>query len=118
MHIERFDAETDRDLVRACHEIHVAAAPVDVPGEPPMSDRFFAGWLRMYWTEDRPETWLARDTAGVPSGWYSLTLPARENTHLAYLTPVVGLGYRRRGIGTALVRHAAGRAHEIGRAHV
>ena len=116
MHIERFDAETDRDLVRACHEIHVAAAPVDVPGEPPMSDRFFAGWLRMYWTEDRPETWLARDTAGVPSGWYSLTLPARENTHLAYLTPVVGLGHRRRGIGTALVRHAAGRAHAGGRA--
>jgi RimJ/RimL family protein N-acetyltransferase len=116
MHIERFDAETDRDLVRACHEIHVAAAPVDVPGEPPMSDRFFAGWLRMYWTEDRPETWLARDAAGVPSGWYSLTLPARENTHLAYLTPVVGLGYRRHGIGTALVRHAAGRAQAGGRA--
>jgi len=116
MHIERFDAETDRDLVRACHEIHVATAPVDVPGEPPMSDRVFAGWLRMYWTEDRPETWLARDAEGVPCGWYSLTLPARENTHLAYLTPVVGLGYRRRGIGTALVRHAAGRAHAGGRA--
>jgi len=116
MHIERFDAETDRDLVRACHEIHVAAAPVDVPGEPPMSDRFFAGWLRMYWTEDRPETWLARDAAGVPSGWYSLTLPARENTHLAYLTPVVGLGYRRHGIGTALVRHAAGQTQAGGRA--
>jgi RimJ/RimL family protein N-acetyltransferase len=116
MHIERFDAETDRDLVRACHEMHVAAAPVDVPGEPPMSDRFFAGWLRMYWTEDRPETWLARDAAGVPSGWYSLTLPARENTHLAYLTPVVGLAHRRHGIGTALVRHAAGRAHAGGRA--
>jgi RimJ/RimL family protein N-acetyltransferase len=81
-----------------------------------MSDRFFAGWLRMYWTEDRPETWLARDAAGVPSGWYSLTLPARENTHLAYLTPVVGLGYRRHGIGTALVRHAAGRAQAGGRA--
>src|SRR5215475_15738357 len=116
MHIERFDAETDLDLVRACHEMHVAAAPVDVPGEPPMSDRVFAGWLRMYWTEDRPETWLARDPEGVPCGWYSLTLPARENTHLAYLTPVVGLGDRRRGIGTALVRHAAGRAHAGGRA--
>lgn len=116
MHIERFDAETDRDLVRACHEMHVAAAPVDVPGEPPMSDRVFAGWLRMYWTEDRPETWLARDAAGVPCGWYSLTLPERENTHLAYLSPLVGLAHRRRGIGTALVRHAAGRAHDGGRA--
>jgi RimJ/RimL family protein N-acetyltransferase len=116
MHIERFDAETDRDLVRACHEMHVAAAPVDVPGEPPMSDRVFAGWLRMYWTEDRPETWLARDAAGVPCGWYSLTLPERENTHLAYLSPLAGLAHRRRGIGTALVRHAAGRAHDGGRA--
>ena len=42
MHIERFDVDTDLDLVRACHEMYVAAMPVDVPGEPPMSDRAFA----------------------------------------------------------------------------
>ena len=116
MHIERFDAETDRDLVRACHEMYVAAAPVDAPGEPVMSDRVFAGWLRMHWTGDRPEICLARNAAGAPCGWYSLILPARENTHLAYLDPVVGLPYRRQGIGTALVRHAAERAHEEGQA--
>ncbi len=115
MHIERFDVETDRDLVRACHEMYVAAMPVDVPGEPPMSDRAFAGWLRLSWTEDRPQTWLARDGAGTPRGFYVLTLPERENTHLAYLDPVVGLPYRRQGIGTALVRHAAERAQEGGR---
>jgi RimJ/RimL family protein N-acetyltransferase len=115
MHIERFDAETDRDLVRACHDMHVAAYPVDVPGEPPMSDRAFAGWLRLSWTEDRPQTWLARDAAGAPRGWYALTLPERENTQLAYLIPLVGLPHRRQGIGTTLVRHAAGRAQEAGR---
>jgi RimJ/RimL family protein N-acetyltransferase len=115
MHIEWFDVETDRDLVRACHEMYVAAMPVDVPGEPPMSDRAFAGWLRLSWTEDRPQTWLARDSAGAPRGFYLLTLPERENTHLAYLDPVVGLPYRRQGIGTSLVRHAAGRAQEGGR---
>ena len=115
MHIERFDADTDRDLVRACHEMYVAAMLVDVPGEPPMSDRVFAGWLRLSWTEDRPETWLARVAAGAPRGWYALTLPARENTHLAYFGPLVSLPYRRQGIGTALVRHAAGRAQEGGR---
>ena len=115
MRLERFDAGTDRDVVRACHEMHVAAAPVDVPGEPPMSDRVFAGWLRMHWTGDRPETWLARDATGAPCGWYSLILPRRENTHLAYLVPLVGLPHRRHGIGTALVRHAAERAHEEGR---
>jgi len=115
MRIERFDAGTDRDVVRACHEMHVAAAPVDVPGEPPMSDRVFAGWLKQSWTGDRPETWLARDAAGAPCGWYALTLPERENTHLAYFDPLVGLVHRRRGIGTALVRHAAERAHEEGR---
>jgi GNAT superfamily N-acetyltransferase len=113
--IERFDARTDRDLVCACHEMYLAAMPLDQPGEPPMSDRVFAGWLRMFWTEDRPETWLARDAAGVPHGWYSLTLPERENTHLAYLTPLVAPPHRRRGTGTALVRHAAGRAREGGR---
>src|SRR6266576_5054329 len=72
VHIERFDAGTHRDVVRVCHEMHVAAMPVDVPGEPPMSDRVFAGWLRMNWTGDRPETWLARDATGAPCGWYSL----------------------------------------------
>ncbi len=115
MHIERFDAGTDRDVVKACHEMHVAAAPVDVPGEPPMSDRVFAGWLRMSWTGDRPETWLARDTTGAPCGFYALDMPERENTHLAYFDPLVGLPHRRHGIGTALVRHAAERAHEGGR---
>jgi RimJ/RimL family protein N-acetyltransferase len=115
MHIERFDVETDRDLVRACHEMHVAAMPVDVPGGPLMSDRVFAGWLRLSWTEDRPQTWLARDSAGAPRGFYLLTLPERENTHLAYLIPLVGLPQRRQGIGTALVKHAAGRAQEGGR---
>src|SRR5215470_11157717 len=85
MHIERFDAETDRDLVRACHEMHVAAAPVDVPGEPPMSDRVFAGWLRMYWTEDRPETWLARDAAGMAEASRVLHLRAIPDGHLARL---------------------------------
>jgi len=115
MHIERFDVGTDGDLVRACHEMYVAAMPVDVPGEPLMSDRVFAGWLRLSWTEDRPETWLARDVTGAPRGFYLLTLPERENTHLAYLDPVVGLPYRRQGIGTALVRHAAGRAQQRGR---
>jgi GNAT superfamily N-acetyltransferase len=115
VHIERFDAATDRDLVRACHEMYLAAMPLDQPGEPPMSDRVFAGWLRMFWTEDRPQTWLARDTAGVPRGWYSLILPERENTHLAYLIPLVSPSHRRQGIGTALVRHAAGRASKEGR---
>jgi RimJ/RimL family protein N-acetyltransferase len=112
MHIERFVAGTDRDLVRACHEMYLAALPVDQPGEAPMSDRAFAGWLRLSWTEDRPETWLARSGDGQPCGWYALTLPTRENTHLAYLGPLVGLPHRRQGIGTALVRHAAGQAHE------
>jgi RimJ/RimL family protein N-acetyltransferase/GNAT superfamily N-acetyltransferase len=115
MHIERFDVDTDLGLVRACHEMYAAAMPVDVPGEPPMSDRVFAGWLRLSWTEDRPQTWLARDGAGAPRGFYVLTLPERENTHLAYLDPVVGLPYRRQGTGTALVRHAAERAQEGGR---
>jgi RimJ/RimL family protein N-acetyltransferase/GNAT superfamily N-acetyltransferase len=116
MHIERFDVGADRDVVRACHEMHVAAMPIDVPGEPPMSDRVFAGWLRMHWTGERPETWVARDATGAPCGWYALILPARENTHLAYLDPLAGLPHRRHGIGTVLVRHAAGRAHEEGRA--
>ena len=80
-----------------------------------MPERSFAAWLALGWTEDHPEAWLARDAAGQACGWYSLAFPERENTHLAYLSPLVDPAYRRHGIGTGLVRHAAEQAHQRGR---
>ncbi len=115
MKIERFDAATGGDSVRACHEIYLSGIPVDEPLGPPMSPRSFAGWLALGFTEDPRETWLARDDSGEPCGWYVLSLPHRENRHLARPTLMVHAGRRRAGRGTALLRHAAGRARQAGR---
>ena len=113
--LERFDPGRDQAAVRLCHELYLAGLPVDDPRLPAMSRRAFTAWLALGWTEDHPEAWLARDEAGRICAWYSITFSERENTHLARLTPLVGPGYRRRGIGTALVRHAAAQAHVRGR---
>jgi GNAT superfamily N-acetyltransferase len=115
MHIEQFSPDADSAAVRACHEIHLAGIPVDDPNVPPMSLRCFAGWLALGWTEDPREIWLARDDTGQPVGWYALSLPHRENRHLAELTPTVHPARRRAGLGTALFRHAAQRAAQLGR---
>jgi GNAT superfamily N-acetyltransferase len=49
------------------------------------------------------------------AGWYYLILPERENRDRAYLYLTVRPSSRRRGIGTALLRHAAGRSADAGR---
>jgi GNAT superfamily N-acetyltransferase len=48
-------------------------------------------------------------------GWYRLELPVRENADQAYLNIVVHPAGRRRGLGRALLQHAAGRAAADGR---
>jgi GNAT superfamily N-acetyltransferase len=115
MDLERFHPAADAAAVRACHDIHVAAASADNQRRPPFSPRVFRSWLALGWTEDPAETWLARDGAGQVRGFYLLTLPQRENRHMAELDPVVHPAWRRAGLGTALVAHAAARAREAGR---
>lgn len=115
MKVERFDPGTDSASVRACHDIYLSGLPDDDPLGPPMTPGAFAGWLALGWTEDPLETWLARDDSGEPCGWYALNLPQRENRQLAGLSLMVHAARRRAGRGTALLRHAAGRAREAGR---
>jgi GNAT superfamily N-acetyltransferase len=115
MEVERFDPGADGASVRACYEIHLSGLAADDPRGPPMSPRAFAAWLALGFTEDPRETWLARDDSGEPCGWYALNLPERENRHLAGLSLTVHAARRRAGRGTALLRHAAGRAGEAGR---
>jgi GNAT superfamily N-acetyltransferase len=113
--LERFDAAADPGTARLCYDMYLAARPADDPRRPPMSARAFAAWLALGWSADHPQAWLARDAAGRACGWYSVTFPERENTHLAVVIPLVAAGCRRRGLGTGLVRHAAGQARDRGR---
>lgn len=115
MKLEQFDPAAGGGPVRACHEIYLAGVPADDPDGPPMSRRHFAGWLEAGWTPDLSECWLARDDSGAPCGWYRISLPQRENRHLAEVAPVVHAPRRRAGLGTELLRLAAARAHDLGR---
>jgi GNAT superfamily N-acetyltransferase len=115
MRIERFDPSGDSRAMQACHGIYLAGLAADDPDGPPMSSRLFGSWLRLGWTQDPREAWLACDETGVPWGWYVLGLPRRENRHLAEATPAVHPSRRRAGLGTSLLSHAAARGHELGR---
>jgi GNAT superfamily N-acetyltransferase len=115
MRTERFDPASDAGAVRGCHEIHLAAARADGMRRPGMSPRSFQSWLRYGWNEDPSQAWLARDDDGEACGWYLLSLPERENRHLADVNLVVAPARRRAGLGTALLGHAADRAQQAGR---
>jgi GNAT superfamily N-acetyltransferase len=115
MDLERFDPATDAAAAQACHDIHLAAARADNQRRPPMSPRVFRSWLTYGWTEDPAQVWLARSGEGRPCGFCVLSLPQRENRRFAELTPVVHPSWRRAGVGTILVAHAAACAREAGR---
>jgi GNAT superfamily N-acetyltransferase len=113
MGIERFGAGDGR-RVDAGYEIYRATREADDPEAPMMPPRVFRGWLQVGFMGDPRETWLLEDAAGI-AGWYLLELPARDNGHLGYLDLSVRPQRQRHGIGTALLRHAAGRVVAGGR---
>jgi GNAT superfamily N-acetyltransferase len=113
MRIERGDV-SDRATIKACFEAVRAAGEADDPVGPPWSLQRMRGWLE--YPTDPAETWICPDEAtGEVAGWYYLILPERENRDRAYLYLTVRPASRRRGIGTALLRHAAGRTEAAGR---
>jgi len=113
MRIVRGDA-SDRATTRACFEAVRAAGEADDPFGPPWSLQRLRGWLE--YPTDPAETWICPDQAtGAVAGWYYLILPERENRDRAYMYLTVDPSSRRRGIGTALLRHAAGRSAGAGR---
>jgi GNAT superfamily N-acetyltransferase/RimJ/RimL family protein N-acetyltransferase len=115
MHIKQVDL-ADADTIRACFEAFLAAQRSDEPDGPFFTERPFRGWLTVGWGGNPREMWLAESTAeGTVAGWYLLELPDLENLDQAELTLVVHPAQRRRGIGRALLKHAAARAAEHGR---
>jgi GNAT superfamily N-acetyltransferase len=113
MGIERFEAG-DGKRVDACYELFRETREADDPDAPLMPPRVFLGWLQVGFMGDPRETWLLEDEAGI-GGWYLLELPGRDNGHLGLLVLSVRPRRQRHGLGTALLRHAAGRAAADGR---
>jgi GNAT superfamily N-acetyltransferase len=117
--IERFDPVTDTEKIRVCHELYAAAALVDDPEVPPASLPRFTGWVSRGWDANPREGWLVPgDEAGTWAAYCVLEFPERENRHTAYIDLLVAPACRRRGIGTALLRHAVMRATERGRSQL
>jgi GNAT superfamily N-acetyltransferase len=113
MRIEQADA-SDRATTQECFEVVRAAGEVDDPLGPPASLTRLQGWLQYPWAP--AQLWLGRDeTTGAVHGWYFLALPTRENRDRGYLDLLVHPSWRRRGIGTALLRHAGEQAVRNGR---
>jgi GNAT superfamily N-acetyltransferase len=113
MRIVKWDV-SDQVSTQACFEAVRAAGETDDPLGPPWSLARMRSWAK--YPAEPAETWLSEDEAdGTVHGWYFLTLPDRENRDRAYVYLTVRPASRRQGIGTALLRHAAGRAANAGR---
>ena len=118
MRITRWELP-DGDGWQACHHVFEAAARADDPAGPPMTARMFRGFLAFGWGGDPREVWIVPgEAAGTASAWYRLVFPDLENTGQAGLSLVVDPAARRRGLGTALLRHALARAAAGGRSTV
>jgi GNAT superfamily N-acetyltransferase len=113
--IVQFDPKTDDQRLRECYDMFASAQPEDDPAVPPPSFAMFRSW----WAHDNIDEprafWLATTEAGIPLGCYELKLPTRENRANGFVELLVTTESRRRGIGTALLTHAARQAEQAGR---
>lgn len=103
--------------VAACHRVWQAAQQTDDPQQAPWSPGFFRAYLEKSFEGEPGETWVVPGTAGESAvdAWCRLGLPGRENRNMATVDLFVHPQARRRGLGTALLRHAADRARGHGR---
>ena len=93
----------------------VSAQSEDDPNVPPPSLGMLRGWLAYGLPDEPRECWFATADSGAPLGCYALELPQRENRQTGFINLLVGVGSRRRGIGTALLAHAARQAEAANR---
>jgi GNAT superfamily N-acetyltransferase len=115
MRITRLDY-ADADGIRGCYDVWKAAHAVDDPLSAPLSLPVFRHWLTHGWESEPSETWVAVDEATRETiGWYRIELPDLENRHRASGSPTVRPASRRRGVGSALLRHEVERARANGR---
>jgi GNAT superfamily N-acetyltransferase len=115
--LQRVDP-ADTDAIKALHDVHLLAHPVDDPDGPPWSAQFQAA-LR----SGGPPLFQPKETWFVPASgpgadliaWYSVRFPDKENLSSAVLEMTVHPVSRRQRLGTMMLRHAARRAAGAGR---
>jgi len=86
----------------------------NVPDFPPLSRADYHRGLVHPWPGQEVHYWVAGD-GDVVVGALLLELPTLDNLHMAYAEISVRPAYRRRGVGTALYRHAADFTRSVGR---
>jgi GNAT superfamily N-acetyltransferase len=113
--ITRLDPD-DHETLRGCHRVMAAAHDADDPHGPPEPYAPFAIWVATGWGYTPGEAWAARDEPdGEVTAFYRINLPDKENLDAAFLFPFVHPARRRQGLGSGVLRHAAGRAAAAGR---
>jgi GNAT superfamily N-acetyltransferase len=113
----------DQEWAAGCHAVQVAAHMADDPRTPPDSAPVFGMFLADGWEHNPGEVWYlpsgavpSGDVAGPVAAYYRVDFPDLENRDRAEVDLRVHPALRRRGIGGALLAHAAARAAANGRA--
>ena len=101
---------TDDDSVSACYEMFNAVMRADDPFGVPESLREFRANLVSNWSGAPSETWYVPGAAGECVAVFQVQFPDLENLDRAQMNVFVHPARRRRGLGTALLRHVAERA--------
>ena len=114
MRVERIYPADDERQLRLCYDLVLSGQPEDDPAAPASYRLFRSWWTRGFSGEPR-QVWLASSESGTPLGCYLIDFPSRENRQTCFVSPHVALTARRRGVGAALVAHAAGQAAAEGR---
>jgi GNAT superfamily N-acetyltransferase len=116
--LQRLDP-ADAGAIKALHDVHLAAVAADDPDGPPWpalaQAALLCGGPPLF--EPR-ETWFVAAPGPGPDviAWYSVRFPDKENLSWAVMDMTVHPASRRQGLGTLMLRHAARRAADAGRA--
>lgn len=107
----------DTAQVRSLLAVMEAVDAHDRPGTRPFNPAHALASMTVTREDARNERWVAV-CDGEVLGYLALVLPVLDNTHAMYFDMGVHPGERRRGVGSALLRHAEERAAEEDRSAV